>query len=156
MAYVEWLRVRRVARICAITFGVFLILEVLMRIVAQIVLPHAVQSNGMLAIDIAGFSPFVLVLGLITATIFGAPLAKENSGHLEIAWTKPISREALAIRSFGIDIAGTIIIQCMAMLAQLLAIVILTPPQLTLSPDGILVIIIAFAGPIAWYALLTT
>ena len=36
---------------------------------------------------------------LITATMLGGALAKENDGHLEIAWTKPVSRERLALAS---------------------------------------------------------
>ena len=45
-----------------------------------------------------------LVGGL--ATVFGLNLAAENDGHLELAWTKPVSREGYALGIFAVDIAA--------------------------------------------------
>jgi hypothetical protein len=44
----------------------------------------------------------------ILATVMGLSLASENEGHLEVAWTKPISRERYALSIFGIDIVAMI------------------------------------------------
>jgi hypothetical protein len=40
------------------------------------------------------------------ATVLGLNLAAENDGHLELAWTKPVSREGYALGVFAVDIAA--------------------------------------------------
>jgi hypothetical protein len=40
------------------------------------------------------------------ATVLGLNLAAENEGHLELAWTKPVSREGYALGVFAVDIAA--------------------------------------------------
>jgi hypothetical protein len=42
------------------------------------------------------------------ATVLGLNLAAENDGHLELAWTKPISREGYALGVFAVDIVAMI------------------------------------------------
>jgi hypothetical protein len=38
------------------------------------------------------------------ATVLGLNLAAENDGHLEVAWTKPVSREGYALGVFAVDL----------------------------------------------------
>ena len=45
----------------------------------------------------------------IVATMLGLALSKENDGHLELAWTKPASREVYALGSIAMDVAGVIL-----------------------------------------------
>jgi hypothetical protein len=40
------------------------------------------------------------------ATVLGLNLAAENDGHLELAWTKPVSREGYALGVFAVDIVA--------------------------------------------------
>jgi len=40
------------------------------------------------------------------ATGLGLTLAAENDGHLEFAWTRPVTRERYALGIFAVDIAG--------------------------------------------------
>ncbi|HTD32310.1 MAG TPA: hypothetical protein VK665_01515, partial [Candidatus Elarobacter sp.] len=47
-------------------------------------------------------------MGLLVATILGGPLAKENDGHLELAWTKPVSRDLYALAAFGADVVAIV------------------------------------------------
>lgn len=54
---------------------------------------------------------FVLLLiasgpAAIVATVFGLALSRENDGHLELAWTKPVSRGTYAFGAMAVDIAG--------------------------------------------------
>jgi hypothetical protein len=42
----------------------------------------------------------------IFATILGCSLAKENDGHLPVAWTKPVSRSAHATVKMIVDVAA--------------------------------------------------
>jgi hypothetical protein len=49
----------------------------------------------------------VAMVGIsILATVMGLSLASENEGHLEVAWTKPASRERYALNIFGIDLVA--------------------------------------------------
>ena len=54
-----------------------------------------VQWSALMMIA-GGFGGFVAVL-------LGLALARENDGHLELAWTKPVSREVYAATIFAID-----------------------------------------------------
>jgi ABC-type transport system involved in multi-copper enzyme maturation permease subunit len=40
------------------------------------------------------------------ATVLGLNLASENDGHLELAWTKPVSRDGYALGVFAVDIGA--------------------------------------------------
>lgn len=103
--------------------------------------------------DISGFFVGSIVMGLIAATMLAAPLAKENDGHLELTWTKPVSRGAYATAAFAVDIAAIVVSQIVTVVVLLLCALMFIVPhvQLTSWAD----IALAFAGPIAWYALLT-
>jgi hypothetical protein len=61
-----------------------------------------------------------LVGGL--ATVFGLNLAAENDGHLELAWTKPVSREGYALGIFAVDIAAMAV--CVVFTALCAAVVV--------------------------------
>jgi hypothetical protein len=43
------------------------------------------------------------------ATVLGLNLASENDGHLEVAWTKPVSREGYALGVFAVDIGAMVV-----------------------------------------------
>lgn len=44
----------------------------------------------------------------IIATLFGLALSRENDGHLELAWTKPASRETYALTTVAMDALGIV------------------------------------------------
>jgi len=54
------------------------------------------------------------LLTAIVATFFAISLAAENNEHLEIAWTKPISRTMYAAGIFVVDVASLAVIFCVA------------------------------------------
>lgn len=56
----------------------------------------------------------------IVATLLGLALSRENDGHLELAWTKPASRESYALASVAVDSLGILGV----MLATLVTIVL--------------------------------
>jgi len=69
--------------------------------------PHAgVEIND------TGRAPFSLLLALasfvaaIFGTMVGTFLAAENCGHLEVAWTRPVSRLSYAARLMLVDVAA--------------------------------------------------
>ena len=117
---------------------------------------HIVVSNDMSAhISVAILFAIAEVFALITATMLGGALAKENDGHLEIAWTKPVSRERLALASIGVDMAAILVSQIAAVLLILLVCAMFIMP--TFHTDALTLpdVILTLLGPLAWYACLT-
>lgn len=99
----------------------------------------------------AAFATFV---ALILATILGAPFARENEGHLEIAFTKPIDRTALALRIIGVDLLGLLIGWLMTEFALIIVHAIFQAPHLTFSAADAVVVLLGWCGVAAWYGLL--
>ena len=111
--------------------------------------------NGSADISWAGLFVASVLMGLLVSTMLAAPLAKENDGHLELAWTKPVSREAYAFAAFGVDIATIVLSQLLCIAVALICILMWTVPTITLGSGGWTLIGLALVIPIAWYACLT-
>jgi hypothetical protein len=94
-------------------------------------------------------------MGLLVASILGGALAKENDGHLELAWTKPVSRERYALSSVAVDAIAIIVSQLLTIAVSLAATLMFLVPRFSYGPNLAWAILLAFAGPIAWYALIT-
>jgi hypothetical protein len=94
-------------------------------------------------------------LALIIASFLGVPLAKENDGHLELAWTKPVSRERYAIASFVVDSAAIVLSQLLTIAVTLLATLMFFVPRFGAENNMGWYILAAIVAPLAWYALLT-
>jgi len=95
------------------------------------------------------------VFALIAATMLGGVLAKENDGHLELAWTKPVSRERLAVASIGTDIVTIVVSQLATVVILLIMCAMFVPPRFYVNSMTPLFVTIALLGPIAWYSCLT-
>ncbi len=94
-------------------------------------------------------------LALIFATLVSCTLARENDGHLEMAWTKPVSHDAYALRSIGTDLAGVVVTIVVATIVFTLINLMFQLPRFYVDARGLAQIGLAFAVPMAWYALLT-
>ena len=103
--------------------------------------------------EIFGVACFI---ALITATMLGGALAKENESHLEIAWTKPVSRDRLALASILVDIAAIVVSQLVTVGLILMVMFMFVTPQLFVNSLTPAFIGLALLGPIAWYACLTS
>lgn len=109
MYYREFLRARRNLLIFAAILGCLVVLQIVSNIsqhgsIVQVNI-HPGSSGG----DQMPLSLLFAIAG-ITATIFagilGTSLSSENSGHLELAWTKPASRDRYALTVMTVDIAA--------------------------------------------------
>lgn len=96
-----------------------------------------------------------IIMGFIVASLLGGVLSKENDGHLELAWTKPISRENYALSAFVIDIATIVLAQILWVATALACMLLFFVPGVTFEPNAGYHIAIALLGCIAWYAALT-
>lgn len=119
------------------------------------------QAHGSLTlIDTDGQTPFRfyaymgLLVASILATIMGAAFAKENDGHLEIAWTKPVGRIALALGTIGADIAGIVAGFVLGVVCAIASQALYEAPHISFEFDDALLICLGILTPIAWYALL--
>ncbi len=113
--------------------------------------PHSDGPTSFIAL----FGTAALLVGGIMATVLGAPLAKENDGHLEIAWTKPFSRTQYATAVTLVD-AACLVISVLLGFVTLVAILRVVHAPITWAfSAGVFVNIARFAlFPLAWYGLL--
>lgn len=96
-----------------------------------------------------------IIMGFIVASLLGGVLSKENDGHLELAWTKPVSRERYALAAFGIDIAAIVFAQIMWVVTAYVCMLLFFVPGVTFEQNAGLHVAITLLGCIGWYAALT-
>lgn len=94
-------------------------------------------------------------VALIIATVLSGPLANENHNHLEVVWTKPISRERYALGVFGVDAIGILASMALAIVFMLLSTALFELPIIVIDPQTPAVLALTIFTPLAWYALLT-
>jgi hypothetical protein len=117
-------------------------------------------TNGSVVVDtdepisLSGLLYFPCLVGLIIATILGGVLAKENRNHLEIAWTRPVSRSTMALAMFGVDAVALIVSMALALLLEILGMALFELPRFDVTGalgTAVVVLLCVFA----WYGLLT-
>ncbi len=129
--------------------------------VAQRVRQHLTSGSGVVQINTdEPVSARVLLflatwVGVIIATFLAAPLTQENSNHLEVAWTKPVSRTRMALGMFGVDALGIIISMALAIVFALAATALFEIPHIVIDAPTLPVLALCVLMPTAWYALLT-
>lgn len=94
------------------------------------------------------------IIALVVATVLGAPFARENDGHLEIAFLKPITRTSNALGAIGADCAGILASGMMAIAAFAIMQAFFEIPHFDFSGINTTAIPLAIALPLSWYALL--
>jgi ABC-type multidrug transport system permease subunit len=97
---------------------------------------------------------FTLLTGFILATILAGALARENE-HLELAWTKPVSRDRYALTAMGADLAAIVVGFLLTLVTITLAIWLFTMPVYAWSGRTLPTLGFVVLGPMAWYAMLT-
>jgi hypothetical protein len=119
------------------------------------------DGNGSrVTIDTGEPEPFVYYaaiasfVALIVATCLGAPLARENDGHLEVTMTKPISREMLALSTIGVDLAGILGAWLLTIFFLVAGHTMFLPPHFIFGMQDLLGIVLGLLGAFAWYAML--
>lgn len=154
MWYMPYLRVRR----AVLVYG-FIAIGISLAAIALRFLPAAVHLNGhepIMRIDVSVLlvSSAALVGGL--ATVLGLNLAAENEGHLEVAWTKPVSREGYALGVFAVDIGAMVVCIALTLLCQILVFDVYARHQAVTFDRGELFSSLAYCGlPLCVYAWVT-
>jgi len=115
--YVEYLRASRALIIGSIVIGVVLALNLLIFFGGGVTLPDKQISVPLMVVWAAA-----AVAASIFASILGRSLAKENDGHLPVAWTKPAPKTTHAAIKMLVDVAAIttlFAIMCVATYAYL-------------------------------------
>ncbi|HLY00932.1 MAG TPA: hypothetical protein VKR56_00395 [Candidatus Cybelea sp.] len=149
MVFVEWLRVRGTLKWTTIVLGILFILAC----VGRVTIPSH-RHMGAHEMEFGYFVIFGAVVALIVATILGAPFARENDGHLEVALTKPVDRAALALMTIGVDAAGIIVALALGTVFGIALHTIFFPPWITFHLADAISIVFGIVAPLAWYAML--
>ncbi len=105
-------------------------------------------------IDLGFLAGLSILAGLILATILSCAFGSENEGHLELAFMRPRSREALAIRVIVTDVLAIIAGQLLAVVAAIAMLAIYVYPQITFSTNTVVLVLASLLLPIAWYAMI--
>ncbi|HTX58452.1 MAG TPA: hypothetical protein VMH02_02160 [Verrucomicrobiae bacterium] len=103
---------------------------------------------------VGDYAVFGAIVAMILATCLGAPLARENDGHLEIAATKPRSREFLALQALLTDAGGIVLAFVIGVAFAFVLHAIFQEPAVSFTPGDGLAVAIAVLGSLAWYAML--
>ncbi len=103
--------------------------------------------------DVSGVLQISMIIALITATLLAAPLTKENDGHLELTWTKPISRTAYACACVAVDAAAIVVSQIFTLVVAFCCYLMFASPEIRLT--SVTVVLLSLLGPIVWYAMMT-
>jgi hypothetical protein len=93
-------------------------------------------------------------VALIIATVLGAPFARENDGHLEVALTKPISRVTLALATIGVDIVGIVAAWALTVVFLVVSQTLFQAPHITFGMNDFIGALCGLFGAVAWYAIL--
>jgi hypothetical protein len=100
------------------------------------------------------YAAFAAFVSLIIATVLGAPFARENDGHLEIALTKPIDRIALALQTVAVDLAGIVAAWAFTVVFLVAVSALFQAPHITFGTNDLMGTILGILGAFAWYAIL--
>jgi hypothetical protein len=106
MWYIPFLRAYR----AFVTYGIIVIGVAIVSSAIRFTPGVHVSAHDTAHVSLEFMSLANLAAGLLAvlATIMGLSLASENDGHLEVAWTKPVSRERYALGIFTVDIIAMI------------------------------------------------
>jgi ABC-type transport system involved in multi-copper enzyme maturation permease subunit len=105
--------------------------------------------------DIGSLFAMAIPIGLFAGTLLGGPLSKENNGHLDLAWTKPVSRARYALSAMLVDLATIAVAEVVTVLALLLASLFWDAPKISFDALAPRYVAFALLVPAAWYACLT-
>jgi hypothetical protein len=105
--------------------------------------------------DLAYYFMLAAITALIVATVLGAPFARENDGHLEIALTKPIARVPFALGNIGADLCAIVAAWAMTVAFMIVGHTIFEAPKYVFGSSDLTAIGLGLFSAIAWYFMLS-
>lgn len=124
----------------------------------RIMLPHGslvkINEGAIVPEDLNYYFVFAAMVALIVATVLGAPFARENEGHLETAFTKPVARLPLSLGTIGVDLTGIVAAWILTVVFLFVGHTIFEAPNFTYGPTDTAAIVLGLLAAFSWYALL--
>lgn len=148
MFYVETLRVVKGFLVCALWLGVALTVNLIISQSGHVHVDKTVRFSLVVVWAFAG------IVASIFASILGCSLAKENDGHLAVAWTKPFSRTAHALAKIAVDLGGiasVFALTCAVVFVYLSSIGAMR--EMVVTPDTWSQLVRFFIAPAAFFGL---
>lgn len=116
--------------------------------------PVVFSSQGDERIPLAVLLLIASFAAALAASIFGLTLSRENDGHLELAWTKPASRDAYALSLIATDLVGIVLAGLIALACILLCLTIEGAGATIFAGPGLLLTaLFCILFPVSVYAL---
>jgi len=118
------------------------------------------RHGSLTVVDTNGETDFInyivngAVVAFIVATVLGAPFARENDGHLEIALTKPASRERSSAAVLATDAGGILAAFVLAIAFAVAVHTLFELPHIAFNARDALALLVGVLAPIAWYSML--
>src|SRR5476649_2104808 len=106
------------------------------------------------SVDLIAIATVVTALIAILATVMGLSLAAENEGHLELTWTKPVSRESYALAVFGVDTLAMIAAYIVSMVAAVIVCDVWVGRQVVIPISPLWLVAAVLVLPIYVYAII--
>jgi hypothetical protein len=154
MWYMPYLRVRRAVIVYVSIAAGITLTAIALRFWpgAAPIVTHVESRHTYVDVSMLISAAIALAGGL--ATVFGLNLAAENDGHLELAWTKPVSREGYALGVFAVDIAAMAVCIVFSAVCAVVVVDVYAGNQVVGSNDGeALLGTLAYCGlPVCVYA----
>ena len=148
MFYVESLRVVKGTVTCALWLAIALAINLIIAKTGHIYVDQPIQFSVVVVWAFAG------IIASIFASILGASLARENDGHLPVAWTKPFSRVTHALAKMAVDLGGiafVFVLTCAVVFIYLAAIGV--SRDIVVTPDSWSQLLRFLVAPAAFYGL---
>lgn len=109
------------------------------------------NTNADLAWLFIGAVPMMLLF----ATLVAGPLAKENEGHLELAWTQPVSRTHYALTAIGLDLLGILLTAVATVIVYMLCASLFEAPHVVATAHSMQIVFLCVLASFGFYALVT-
>jgi len=148
MFYVESLRVTRSTLTCAFWLAVALAINLIIWKAGHVNVDQPIQFS------IVVVWAFASMVASIFASLLGCSLARENDGHLPVAWTKPFSRVAHALAKMAVDLGAVGVIfalTCAVVFIYLAAIGVTR--DIVVTPDAWTQLLRFLIAPAAFFGL---
>ncbi|MBV8490929.1 MAG: hypothetical protein JO199_10415 [Candidatus Eremiobacteraeota bacterium] len=111
-----------------------------------------VDTNGQT--DFLMYVIFGTVVAFIVATVLGMPFARENEGHLEIAFLRPASRLSLAVQTIAIDCAGIVAALILGVVTLVAAHAMFEPLNIAFGSSDPVSVGLGIVSPLSVYAVI--
>lgn len=151
MAYVEYLRVRRLFGWYILILAALVLLALYFGQISTVEVQGSTKRLAGMAVPLGALVPIGMFFAAIFSSSVGSSLNRENQTR-DLSWTKPLSRSLIALQFLVIDIAAVLLLFACAMLGVVLVLMRMQMVPV-LGPDFVWYVILGAGVALMWYGL---